>query len=135
MLNTAKKNFLKSLAPGVSTLLVCSCAVDDIFHAPDCPEEDLIKQRLIKIEQSMAGHMRPWLSEKLFRNFVDEASDTDILRIMTYLEERDFGLRTIYLESCTSNDDPYDDNSFRCGRLVSSGIISSVQDLVDTNLI
>jgi hypothetical protein len=134
MLNTAKKAFLKSLAPGVSSVLVCSCAVDDISHAPDCPEEELIKQRMIKIEQTMAGHWRPWLSEELFRNFIDQATDSDILSIMKYLEERDFGLQTIYREACSSNDDPYDE-SFRGGRLVSSGIIHSVQDLVDTNLI
>tara|TARA_B100000401_G_C52649327_1_gene644647 strand:- start:326 stop:730 length:405 start_codon:yes stop_codon:yes gene_type:complete len=134
MLNSAKKQFLKSLAPGVSTVLVCSCAIDDIAASPDCIEEILIKDHLISMEENMAGVRRPWLNEDLFVNFIDNASDAEILSIMQYLEERDFGLKLIYQESCMSNDDPYDD-SLKLGRLVKSGLIKNMADFVGTNLI
>ena len=134
MLNFAKKQFLKSLAPGVSTVLVCSCAVDDIAISPDCTEEVLIKEKLISVEENMAGVGRPWLNEDLFVNFIDNATDTDILSIMQYLEDRDFGLKHLFQESCMSNDDPYDD-SLRLGGLVTSGVIKNIADFVATNLI
>lgn len=134
MLNFAKKQFLKSLAPGVSTVLVCSCAVDEIAVSPDCTEEILIKENLISVEENMAGVGVPWLNEDLFVNFIDNATDADILSIMQYLEDRDFGLKLIYQESCMSNDDPYAD-SLRLGGLVTSGVIKNMADLVATNLI
>ena len=128
MLNTAKKKYLKSLAPGVSTVLVCSCTIDDIYESPECEVEHLIKERMMKFEKNMVGNYRPWFSENLFEKFIDKATDAEILLVMNYLEARDFGLKQIQLESSIAHDDC-------CGRLISSGLVSSAKEFFTTKLV
>jgi hypothetical protein len=110
MISSEKKQLLKLISDGIHVLMSVTCQSDEIGARQDIDDNDddddfeksekYIKKNLLTWENSAIGLKRYWFSVIKFDNMVEEADYDTVARILIYLDEIDFNIKSVFEESC-----------------------------------
>ena len=65
----------------------CSYKADDIGIDPEEGIEETISEKMIVLANTMANGERYWFDDGRFNNYVDVASDEDLIELLEYFDD------------------------------------------------
>ena len=99
MISHEKRQFLKVISGGLHILMSCYYKADDIGIDPaDCIEET-IAEKMIVLANTIANGERYWFDDGRFNNYVDVASDEELIELLEYFDDIDMDMEHVYYEA------------------------------------
>lgn len=99
MISHEKRQFLKVISGGLHILMSCSYKADDIGTDPYEGIEEMISKKMIVLANTMANGERYWFDDGRFNNYVDVASDEDLIELLEYFDDIDMDMEHVYYEA------------------------------------
>lgn len=99
MISHEKRQFLKVISGGLHILMSCSYKADDIGIDPEEGVEETIAEKMIVLANTIANGERYWFDDGRFNNYVDVASDEDLIELLEYFDDIDMDMEHVYYEA------------------------------------
>ena len=77
----------------------CSYKADDIGIDPEEGIEETIAEKMIVLANTIANGERYWFDDGRFNNYVDVASDEDLIELLEYFDDIDMDMEHVYYEA------------------------------------
>ena len=130
MISHEKRQFLKVISGGLHILMSCSYKADDIGIDPEEGIEETISERMIILANTMANGERYWFDDGRFNNYVDMASDEDLIELLEYFDDIDMDMEHVYYEASIAIESLSDTN-YKFASLIENEKLITFKDLIN----
>ena len=125
-----KRQFLKVISGGLHILMSCSYKADDIGTDPEDGVEETISKTMIVLANTMANGERYWFDDGRFNNYVDVASDEDLIELLEYFDDIDMDMEHVYYEASIVIESLSDTN-YKFASLIENEKLITFKDLIN----
>jgi hypothetical protein len=130
MISHEKRQFLKVISGGLHILMSCSYKADDIGIDPEDGIEETISERMIVLANTIANGERYWFDDGRFNNYVDVASDEDLIELLEYFDDIDMDMEHVYYEASIVIESLSDTN-YEFASLIENEKLITFKDLIN----
>lgn len=130
MISHEKRQFLKVISGGLHILMSCSYKADDIGIDPEDGIEETISERMIVLANTIANGERYWFDDGRFNNYVDVASDEDLIELLEYFDDIDMDMEHVYYEASIAIESLSDTN-YKFASLIENEKLITFKDLIN----
>ena len=130
MISHEKRQFLKVISGGLHILMSCSYKADDIGIDPEEGIEETISERMIVLANTIANGERYWFDDGRFNNYVDVASDEDLIELLEYFDDIDMDMEHVYYEASIVIESLSDTN-YEFASLIENEKLITFKDLIN----
>ena len=130
MISHEKRQFLKVISGGLHILMSCSYKADDIGIDPEEGIEETISERMIVLANTIANGERYWFDDGRFNNYVDVASDEDLIEVLEYFDDIDMDMEHVYYEASIVIESLSDTN-YEFASLIENEKLITFKDLIN----
>lgn len=130
MISHEKRQFLKVISGGLHILMSCSYKADDIGIDPEEGIEETISERMIVLANTIANGERYWFDDGRFNNYVDVASDEDLIEVLEYFDDIDMDMEQVYYEASIAIESLSDTN-YEFASLIENEKLITFKDLIN----
>ena len=130
MISHEKRQFLKVISGGLHILMSCSYKADDIGIDPEDGIEETISERMIVLANTIANGERYWFDDGRFNNYVDVASDEDLIELLEYFDDIDMDMEQVYYEASIAIESLSDTN-YEFASLIENEKLITFKDLIN----
>jgi len=130
MISHEKRQFLKVISGGLHILMSCSYKADDIGIDPEDGIEETISERMIVLANTIANGERYWFDDGRFNNYVDVASDEDLIELLEYFDDIDMDMEHVYYEASIVIESLSDTN-YKFASLIENEKLITFKDLIN----
>lgn len=130
MISHEKRQFLKVISGGLHILMSCSYKADDIGIDPEEGIEETISERMIVLANTIANGERYWFDDGRFNNYVDVASDEDLIEVLEYFDDIDMDMEHVYYEASIAIESLSDTN-YEFASLIENEKLITFKDLIN----
>lgn len=130
MISHEKRQFLKVISGGLHILMSCSYKADDIGIDPEEGIEETISERMIVLANTIANGERYWFDDGRFNNYVDVASDEDLIELLEYFDDIDMDMEHVYYEASIVIESLSDTN-YKFASLIENEKLITFKDLIN----
>ena len=130
MISHEKRQFLKVISGGLHILMSCSYKADDIGIDPEEGVEETIAEKMIVLANTIANGERYWFDDGRFNNYVDVASDEDLIELLEYFDDIDMGMEHVYYEASIAIDSLSHTN-YEFASLIENEKLITFKDLIN----
>ena len=130
MISHEKRQFLKVISGGLHILMSCSYKADDIGIDPEDGIEETISERMIVLANTIANGERYWFDDGRFNNYVDVASDEDLIELLEYFDDIDMDMEHVYYEASIVIESQSDTN-YEFASLIENEKLIRFKDLIN----
>ena len=125
-----KRQFLKVISGGLHILMSCSYKADDIGIDPEEGVEETIAEKMIVLANTIANGERYWFDDGRFNNYVDVASDEDLIELLEYFDDIDMDMERVYYEASIVIESLSDTN-YEFASLIENEKLITFKDLIN----
>lgn len=130
MISHEKRQFLKVISGGLHILMSCSYKADDIGIDPEDGIEETISEKMIVLANTIANGERYWFDDGRFNNYVDVASDEDLIELLEYFDDIDMDMEHVYYEASIVIESLSDTN-YEFASLIENEKLITFKDLIN----
>tara|TARA_R110001583_G_scaffold441_1_gene4131 strand:+ start:299 stop:715 length:417 start_codon:yes stop_codon:yes gene_type:complete len=130
MISHEKRQFLKVISGGLHILMSCSYKADDIGIDPEEGVEETIAEKMIVLANTIANGERYWFDDGRFNNYVDVASDEDLIELLEYFDDIDMDMEHVYYEASIAIESLSDTN-YKFASLIENEKLITFKDLIN----
>jgi len=130
MISHEKRQFLKVISGGLHILMSCSYKADDIGIDPEEGIEETIAEKMIVLANTIANGERYWFDDGRFNNYVDVASDEDLIELLEYFDDIDMDMEHVYYEASIVIESLSDTN-YKFASLIENEKLITFKDLIN----
>ena len=130
MISHEKRQFLKVISGGLHILMSCSYKADDIGIDPEEGIEETISEKMIVLANTIANGERYWFDDGRFNNYVDVASDEDLIELLEYFDDIDMDMEHVYYEASIVTESLSDTN-YKFASLIENEKLITFKDLIN----
>jgi len=130
MISHEKRQFLKVISGGLHILMSCSYKADDIGIDPEDGIEETISEKMIVLANTIANGERYWFDDGRFNNYVDVASDEDLIELLEYFDDIDMDMEHVYYEASIAIESLSDTN-YKFASLIENEKLITFEDLIN----
>jgi hypothetical protein len=130
MISHEKRQFLKVISGGLHILMSCSYKADDIGIDPEDGIEETIAEKMIVLANTIANGERYWFDDGRFNNYVDVASDEDLIELLEYFDDIDMDMEHVYYEASIAIESLSDTN-YKFASLIENEKLITFKDLIN----
>tara|TARA_B100000497_G_scaffold80703_1_gene90036 strand:- start:2917 stop:3330 length:414 start_codon:yes stop_codon:yes gene_type:complete len=130
MISHEKRQFLKVISGGLHILMSCSYKADDIGIDPEDGIEETISEKMIVLANTIANGERYWFDDGRFNNYVDVASDEDLIELLEYFDDIDMDMEHVYYEASIAIESLSDTN-YKFASLIENEKLITFKDLIN----
>ena len=130
MISHEKRQFLKVISGGLHILMSCSYKADDIGIDPEDGIEETISERMIVLANTIANGERYWFDDGRFNNYVDVASDEDLIELLEYFDDIDMDMEHVYYKASIVIESLSDTN-YEFASLIENEKLITFKDLIN----
>lgn len=130
MISHEKRQFLKVISGGLHILMSCSYKADDIGIDPEDGIEETISEKMIVLANTIANGERYWFDDGRFNNYVDVASDEDLIELLEYFDDIDMDMEHVYYEASIVIESLSDTN-YKFASLIENEKLITFKDLIN----
>lgn len=130
MISHEKRQFLKVISGGLHILMSCSYKADDIGIDPEDGIEETISEKMIVLANTIANGERYWFDDGRFNNYVDVASDEDLIELLVYFDDIDMDMEHVYYEASIVIESLSDTN-YKFASLIENEKLITFKDLIN----
>jgi hypothetical protein len=130
MISHEKRQFLKVISGGLHILMSCSYKADDIGIDPEEGIEETISEKMIVLANTIANGERYWFDDGRFNNYVDVASDEDLIELLEYFDDIDMDMEHVYYEASIVIESLSDTN-YEFASLIENEKLITFKDLIN----
>lgn len=130
MISHEKRQFLKVISGGLHILMSCSYKADDIGIDPEDGIEETIAEKMIVLANTIANGERYWFDDGRFNNYVDVASDEDLIELLEYFDDIDMDMEHVYYEASIVIESLSDTN-YEFASLIENEKLITFKDLIN----
>lgn len=130
MISHEKRQFLKVISGGLHILMSCSYKADDIGIDPEEGIEETIAEKMIVLANTIANGERYWFDDGRFNNYVDVASDEDLIELLEYFDDIDMDMEHVYYEASIVIESLSDTN-YEFASLIENEKLITFKDLIN----
>jgi len=130
MISHEKRQFLKVISGGLHILMSCSYKADDIGIDPENGIEETISEKMIVLANTIANGERYWFDDGRFNNYVDVASDEDLIELLEYFDDIDMDMEHVYYEASIAIESLSDTN-YKFASLIENEKLITFKDLIN----
>jgi hypothetical protein len=130
MISHEKRQFLKVISGGLHILMSCSYKADDIGIDPEEGIEETISEKMIVLANTIANGERYWFDDGRFNNYVDVASDEDLIELLEYFDDIDMDMEHVYYEASIVIESLSDTN-YKFASLIENEKLITFKDLIN----